>query len=220
MATMMIGKDEKAMEQVIVGGSTTEALGGAAAAILAILGLTRIIPTDMAAIAALALGTAFVLSSGLLAAEYSKVMSRSGNTPLGAAEYGGGLGAQAVAGIAAVVLGILVLLGADPVVLLPVAAIALGVGMALGSGAVSRINAVQLQAPGDHEVAAKLAHGAVSMATGAQIMTGVAAAVLGILALIGFAPLILALVALLGMGVMSLLSGSAVAGRMLSIFPA
>ena len=220
MAATIIDREEKALERVVVGGSTTEALAGAGTAILAILGLTGVTPTDMAAIAAIALGGAFMLDSGLLAAEYSKMTSRSANTPLAAAELGGGLSAQLAAGIAALVLGILALIGEDPVTLLAATTVALGAGMILGSGVMSRINAVQVQAPVDSEPAARLAHGAVSVATGAQILTSVAATVLGILALTGFAPTMLVLVSMLGMGITSLLSGSAVAGRMLSIFPA
>ncbi len=219
MASTMIGREERTMERIVVGGSTTEALGGAVAAILAILGLSDIMPMTMAAVAAIALGCALVLDSGMLAAEYSNVVSRAGNSPLAAAELGGGLSAQGAAGIGAIVLGILALIGMEPAVLLPVAAIALGAGIAFGSGVTSRINAVQLQALGDNEAAAKVTQGAVTLATGTQILSGVAGVVLGILALVGFAPTMLVLVSMLALGVAILLSGSAVAGRMLSLFP-
>ena len=53
------------MEEV-VGGSVTEGLGGAAAIILAILGLIGILPVPLASIGVLALGLSLLAGGGTL----------------------------------------------------------------------------------------------------------------------------------------------------------
>lgn len=221
MTATVIGRSEKQFERVVITGSTTEALGGAAAAVLALIGLAGTAPLDMSAVASIALGAAFLLSSGLLAAEYRKVMDHTASTPWSAAEYGGGLGAQAVAGIAAIMLGILALLGIEPDVLLSTTSIVLGTGMLIGSGVVARMAAVR---PEREETAdpysRRLTRQVTTGASGGQSMIGFGAALLGLLGLLNFTPLLLSLTALLGLGLVSLISGSAMAGRVLSLFGA
>lgn len=221
MTATVIGRSEKQLERVVLSGSTTELLGGAATAILALIGLAGTVPTNMAAVASIALGAAFIFSSGMLGAEYRKVMSHTSNTPWSAAEYGGGLGVQAVAGIAAVMLGILALLAVDPAVLLSTSAIVLGAGMLFGSGAVARIAAVRPEReeaadPVSGRITRQLAVGA----SGGQSLIGFGAVLLGILGLLDYVPVLLVLTSLLGLGLVSLVSGSAMAGRVLSLFGA
>ena len=67
-------------------------------------------------------------------------------------------------------------------------------------------------------MAKKIAHEAVSSASGVQMITGVAAITLGILALSGLQAMLLTLIAMLAVSVSDLLSGTAIGGRMLSIF--
>jgi hypothetical protein len=218
MATTMFDREEKALERTLVSGSAVQALCGAAAAVLAIIGLTQVAPADMAAIAAIALGAAFLLDSGLLAAEFPQVLTRSGRGPLSAAELGGGLGAQAITGISAMMLGIIALLGMDSVTLLSITAIVLGSGTLLGSGVVSRFSAISTERGSENQVTQTVTRRAVSAAAGTQLLVGAGAVVLGILALLSFAPMVLTLTSMLGVGLASLLSGSAVSGRVLSAF--
>lgn len=218
MATTMFDREEKSLERTLVSGSAVEALCGAAAAVLAIIGLTQVAPVDMAAIAAIALGAAFLLDSGLLAAEFPQVLTRSGRGPLSAAELGGGLGAQAIAGVSAMMLGIIALLGMHSATLLSITAIVLGAGTLLGSGVVSRISAITTGRGSENQVTQSVTRRAVSAAAGTQLLIGVGAVVLGILALLSFAPMVLTLTSMLGVGLASLLSGSAVSGRVLSAF--
>jgi len=221
MTATVIGRSEKQFERVVITGSTTEALGGATAAVLALIGLAGTDPLSMAAVASIALGAVFLVSSGLFAAEYRKVMNHTESTPWSAAEYGGGLGAQAVAGIAAIMLGILALLGINPYILLSTTAIVLGAGLLFGSGVVARMAAVR---PERQETAdaysGRLTKQVATGASGGQSIIGFGAALLGLLGLLNFTPLLLVLTALLGLGLISLVSGSAMAGRVLSLFGA
>jgi hypothetical protein len=211
-------RPEKELEHVVVGGSTVEAIGGVAAVVLTIIGLATIEPRFMVSISTIALGVALLFEGGLVAAEYSKVINQSGKGTLAAAEFGGGLSAQAMAGVAGIVLGILALLNLEPTILLGSAAIVLGAGIVLSSGVATQLNSVKIELSEGHEVARRAAQEAVSATAGLQVLSGIAAAVLGILALIGLAPIILTLVAMLVIGSSVLLSSTAVSGRMLSMF--
>ncbi|MDA8095135.1 MAG: hypothetical protein M0T84_14750 [Betaproteobacteria bacterium] len=214
----MVSREEKGMEHAVVGGSASEALGGGAGAILAILGLSHVAPPYMLAIASIVLGGALLFDGALIAADYSHVLERSGSKGLSAAELGGGLSAEALTGAAAIVLGILALLGLERDILMPASAIVLGAGLVLSSGVSSRLNEVKIDTTEENLVARRVAHEAVSASSGAQTLVGISAIVLGILSLIGFAPVILPLVAMLAIGIAILLSGTAISGRMLATF--
>lgn len=209
-------REERRMARVVESGSTIEALGGVAAVVLAIVGLANISAGYMVAIAAIVLGGALLLQGGLVAAEYNEILSRFEGGPY--AEFGGGLGAEALAGISAIVLGILALFGLDPQVLMSIAAIVLGAGLVLSSGVAMRLNSVKIEISRGTAEAKTAAHEAVSAASFTQIFVGLGAVILGVLALIGLSPMTLSLVAMLGVGASALLSGGALFGRMLSLF--
>jgi hypothetical protein len=94
---------------VMTGGASLEAVGGAGAIVLSVLGLAGYLPFLMTAIATIAAGGGLLIH-GLAA---SSRWRRS-------------LGTEALGGAAGVALGILSLVGVMPFVLLPVAAIVLG----------------------------------------------------------------------------------------------
>lgn len=217
METAM-GHEEKMMERTVVGGSSTEAITGAAAVVLSVLGLAHIAPHFMIAISSIALGAALILDGAAISAEYSRILSESGGGRVSTIELGGGLGTQIGGGVSAVVLGVLALLGVASTTLMAIAAIVLGATMVLSSGVNSRLNALKVEKSGDHEVAKRIAREAVMAATGTDILVGLAASVLGILALVGIAPQTLILVAMLALGASVLLTGGALVGKMLSIF--
>lgn len=199
-------------DDVLMGASSSEILGGGAAVVLSILGLVHIDPITMAAVSAIALGAAFALNGGLLAAVRSRVMARAQPSTLEVVEFAGGVSVEAVTGIAAVVLGILTLLNVDAVALLPVAALVLGVGIIFSSGALARLNAA---ARSQKPTVERVTYSAVAFATAFHVLVGIGAGVLAILALIGYAPLVLSLVAFLGLGAASMLSGATMTGRLL-----
>jgi hypothetical protein len=208
--------EERKMARMVESGSTIETIGGIAAVVLAVVGLANIESTYMVAIAAIVLGAALLFQGGLVAAEYSEILSRFEGGPY--AEFGGGLGAEALSGVTAIVLGILALFDIGAQNLMAVAAIVLGAGLVLSSGVVMRLNSVKIDILKGSGEAKHAAQGAVSAASYAQILVGLAAVILGVLALVGMSPMTLSLVAMLGVGASILLSGGSMFGRMLSLF--
>ena len=212
-------EQEKKMMKTVATGSSTEALGGIAVVVLAIIGLAGIEPRFMLAIAAIVVGVSLLFESGAVAADYSQILADSGgSTKVANAEVGGGVTAEMMAGAAAVVLGVLALLDIDPQVLMASAAIVLGAGLLMGAGLTSRLNSVRVlgYAP-EHETMQRATRDAVTASAGGQVLIGIAAIVLGILALVGFVPMVLNLVAMLALGAAVLLTGSAVGGRMYAL---
>lgn len=208
-----------------------EAIAGVGAIVLAILGLTRILPHYMAAIGTIVVGAALVEGSAL------GMRSRRVSAALP-----GQPSAEVLAGAAGVVLGVLALLGMSELVLLPVAVIVFGASLLIAGFSAplaatvalrrreSEVSEAELELPGmrpDDSIARALEparadrmQAGVRAApldqlieappTGAQLLVGLAAVVLGILALLGHSPLILTLIALLCVGCMELLSGSVI----------
>jgi hypothetical protein len=210
---------QKQIQYAVAGGSGTEALGGAAAAVLAILGLSGVFPAFMMSIAAIVLGVALLFQGGAVAAEYRRLMDASSEQGrVAQLELGGGLGIEVLAGGCALVLGILALLGLASTILVSVATIVIGTGVLLSSGVLTRLNDAKF-AQAEHSLTyEKLSHEAVSTSAALQVLVGVSALVLGILSLIGVQPHLLNLVAELAVGSAIFLSGSAIAGRMLNLF--
>lgn len=220
MTTTTHGFDEKRVLEVEGTSSIVEAGSGLAVMVLAIIGLAGASPTFMVAIGGIALGAALLIEGGAVAGEYSKLLSMTTEGRFEAAELGGGMTTELIAGGAALVLGILALLHLAPLTLMPIAVITVGAALVLTSGAVMRLNDVKVQAIGLSATAQRVTHAAVSSAAGAQVFVGVGSIVLGILALTtapGSAAM-LTLVALLALGASVTLSGTAVAGRLMRAF--
>jgi hypothetical protein len=206
-------REEKQSAKVVAGGSITEALAGLAAAALAIIGLAGILPGYLAAIATIAVGVALLAQGAAVAARWSRLVAETpGYEWDPRTELGSGMTGEILGGAAALVLGILALVGVAPFILIPVALLTIGGAMLLGTGTTADLG----RAPG-LGAAPRLERTTreISMAaSGTQLLIGIAAIVLGILALIGFDPLVLSLVGLLATGASILFSGSAVSSRM------
>jgi hypothetical protein len=211
-------REEKRAMEFVAGGSLAEGFAGVGAIALSIIGLAGIMTTWMVAIATILVGAALLFEGGAIGARFSSLVSEAGGGRLGALELGGGMTAEFIGGIAGVILGILSLLGVYPMVLVPVAAIVFGSALLLGIGATTRLNDLQIEKACDRQEARHVARAAVRSATGFQVLLGLGSLALGILAVMGMVPMTLSLVAMLGTGFSSLLSGSAISGRMLSTF--
>ena len=218
MSTVMISPEDKHIAESVGSASAAEIIGGIAAIVLTILGLAHVAPNLMLTIATIAIGVALVFEGGSIAVQFSRIISKTAENSAQTIEMGGGMTAEMVAGIAGVVLGILALLGLDPLTLSASAVVVYGAALSLGSGSTSRLNELKIEVSGAHQSAQKVAHEAVSAAAGTQVLVGLAAGVLGILALVGIAPMPLVLVGLLTVGTSLLLSGGAVGGRLISLF--
>jgi hypothetical protein len=202
--------------EVIATGSTREALAGATAIVLTILGLTRLKPVLMAAVATMIIGGALLMAGvtvGLRVDRLAPLQSRERT------ELASGMSAEFLAGVAGFALGVLAVLGVSSVLLLAIAPIVFGAGLFIGSAMISRLNFLTffgVAEPGQEPIL-RAARYTVSAAARAQTLVALAAMVLGILALLGFHPLVLALVALLSIGGTLLLSGGAVSGKVLNL---
>jgi hypothetical protein len=209
-----VGRAEGRLREVVgTGGSAAEALGGAAAVVLAIIGLAGGLPTAMMSIATIVLGGALLLDSAGITARYAHLVRDTfgGEARLTKAQVGTGLSAESLAGVAGIVLGILSLLGIMPVTLCSIALIVFGGGLVLGSMARRRFHATSSEHYGEgaSHLAMRALHEATDVATGGDLLIGAGAVVLGILALLGLYPLTLVLIGLLAVGGAMMLSGGA-----------
>ncbi|HET7564343.1 MAG TPA: hypothetical protein VFJ96_05075 [Gemmatimonadaceae bacterium] len=196
--------------------STGEAIAGAAAVVLGILGLIGLLPGVLASIACIAAGAGLLLAGGAIAGRFSRIANNiEPNRPR--QEVTGSLGMEALAGAAGVVLGILALLGVGTIALLSIAAIVLGAGLIMAGGARSRLETFSHQrnlVTGE----GRAMEDVVYVSSGSDILIGVGTIVLGILALSGIAPLTLNLISMLAIGAAILLGGSTIAARVFSHF--
>jgi len=214
-------EEEARPARFVAGGSMVEAVGGAAAVVLAVLGLLDILATLLAAVAVIAIGMALVMGGGTLAARFSRLLTswEARFAPAVVSEtVAGGMSVETLFGAAGVALGILALLGTAPMTLIPIAVIVFGAALLMASGATERLNELIVRRGAEPRKAERWARDAVSAASGSEVLVGLGGIVLGILAIAGYSPLTLSLVALLGFGVSILLTGTSVANRMLTIF--
>ena len=196
-------------------GGFVDALGGIAAIVLAIVGLSGVKPDILLSIGTVVFGAALLIQGGAMLTEYAQIelVPEAGSTA-----SGGGLSALFLVGVAGIVLGVLALLGVHAAVLTSVAAIAFGAALLISSSAVwqlltSRAVAARFQAraPMLRMVASEVAAGSV----GVQAMAGLAVIVLGILAVSGIFTESLTLIALLAAGAAIVLTGSTLSGTMI-----
>lgn len=201
-----------AAARVIEGGVGLEAAAGAATVALAILALAGVVPADLMAIAVIVGGAGLLIRGASVGSRIRRLMART-RDQLEEVELVTGIGAEAVAGIGGVVLGILALIGLDPGVLVAAAVVAFGAALFIGAGS-KRATTAALRSS-DSSTARVVAEGD----AGAEILIGLGVAVLGILALISVGPAAtLSLVGLLALGGGMLLDGVPILGQAFGIF--
>jgi hypothetical protein len=187
--------------------------------VLAILGLVDVVPGAMTAIATIVVGAAILLRGAQMVGEYSRLVmpgAAAASTPDASA---GGLTLEFLAGGVGIVLGILALFSHTPT-LTPAALIVFGATLLLVGAMTARgapVIATADETPQDRQLRAILAQMA-GVASGGQIMIGIAAIVLGILALVPLHETVLTLVGLLAVGSALLMSALATGGTVVSMF--
>src|SRR5690606_11872409 len=124
-------REEKLTTGVFAGGSTLETLGGLVAVILSILGFSRS-PIAMGAVATIALGVALLAQGASIMARWRQALQRAKGTRLDRTELVEGVSTEVFGGAVGIVLGVLTLVGIEPTVMLPVAAIVFGGSLLLG----------------------------------------------------------------------------------------
>src|SRR5581483_6760774 len=128
-----LGLDRDSAKEV-EGGSVGEALTGAAALVLGILGVIGISPPVLASIGAMCAGVALLLGGGSIAAEAREAFRSRGQSPMRNSVLAG-VGLESMAGIAGASLGLLALLGVSRITLLAVAVLVFGTALLMASGA-------------------------------------------------------------------------------------
>jgi hypothetical protein len=197
----------------LTAGSTSEAIAGAGAAVLAIIGLAHMVPFYMMAIGVIVLGVAFMCESGVVMAEFAERLRGGTTFPAEKIEVGGGISAEMLGGLAGVVLGVLALIGLVPQILCSVAVLVFGGCMLVGAAATARAREM---APIGESRSFEIGREATMAASGAEGLVGLAAIVLGILSICGIAAQPLTLIGILVLGAGLLLSGSAMSTQWLS----
>jgi hypothetical protein len=209
---------ESGSAQTAAYGGLVDAIGGIAAGVLAILGLTGFDPEGMAGIATIVIGAAFLIQTGAILSEYTHIVFQNAATVTASDLTGGdGLAAMFMVGAGGIVLGVLALLGMASASLTAIAVIAFGSALVLSSGSVRQLYLLRSQAmlaarSGPELLAGQMAAGS----AGIQMLAGLTAVVLGVLAVAGHDTRVLTLVALLVLGITVLLSGSALSSLVLS----
>lgn len=219
---------ERRLLEIESGGSAVEAVGGLVVVILSILGLTGVESFFLASSAGIIFGVALLAQGAAVGSEYSALLSRATGGAFGAVELGGGMTIEFLAGGGTVVLGILALIGVVPAILLPTLVIAAGTALILTTGTTQRLNTLKMEAADAPDVAQRIARYGVSGVVGVQFLSGLAAIVLGILALVYLptpatmaavgAWMTFTIIGLLVLGAAIMMSGGALAGRLLQMF--
>lgn len=209
----------KRTAEVAGAGATAEAIGAAAAIVLAIVGLAGTLTAAMMAIATIIVGIAIVLDAGTLTARYHRLVQEvwAKDEHFVRAEFGTGISAGALSGIAGIVLGILSLLGMAPTTLCAAALIAFGAALLFGSAAKGRLASLSTARFGMADAPARVIDEAMGLSAGGEVFVGIGGVVLGILSLLAIQPDTLVLVGLLGVSATVLMGGSAFGARMFAI---
>ena len=210
--------EERVSAEVILGGALAETLTGAGVVVVSIIGLAGFMPMLMMSIAAIGLGMSFLFEGGAVVTRLSNLLSEVTEGRFDIAELGGGLTVEFIAGFGGIALGVLSLVGVYSLVLMPVAAIVFGGALLIGSGVKARLNHLMISNHTENNLARTIARETVLAISGVEILVGMVAIALGILGIIGILPLELSLVAILSVGGMILLVGTALGGKMLSLF--
>lgn len=193
----------------ITSGSAFELCVAALAVAAAIVGISGIAATYMAALATMAVGFALLAQGGLLASRWNNAIRIEGRVRTEAV----GIGTEVFGGLAGLALGVLAFFGVLPHVLMPIAAIVLGVALLLGGPTQPEL--AEVGRSGESGKRYRVTRRAVRTSGGVMVMAGLAALVLGTLALlVSTGPILtLSLVAMLCIGAALVLAGGAVTAR-------
>lgn len=216
MSSAVMSGTEGLPERSVGTRTMSQGMFGGAAVILGIVGLAiatthPTVPVFLAAIAEIALGLSLVVVGTALSVSYARLLSRTEGGAI-AGGYMGGTTVDMFLGGAVVILGILAILGVASPVLIPVAVIAIGVGLLLNSLATVRMSNLESEA-GTPTIARRVIEEMVLATASVRAVAGVTVVVLGILGLTGVAALPLALVAMIVAGVALVLNSTSLSSR-------
>jgi hypothetical protein len=190
-------------------GLLTEGAAGIASIVLAIIALAGVSAVPLASIATIVIGVGLMAQGFNTAAENSRLLAG-----MQAGEWGAEIMVDCLAGGAGVVLGILALIGINPMYLMSAALIVFGGALLLSGALAMQARTMPAVAAGTQVVAYRG-----SAATGGmEILIGLAAIVLGILSLVVAAGGVLLLVGFIAVGVALLMVSATFSTAVLRIF--
>jgi hypothetical protein len=201
-------------------GLITEGAAGIAAIVLAILSLAGVSTGALTAITVIVIGVGLMVQGFNTAAEHSRVLVDRSSAGAQAAELGGAVMIDFLAGGAGIVLGILALIGINASYLLPAALIVFGAALLLAGASAGMMRSFPVSGSATQPAAEIVSHRGSAASSGLQILIGVAAVVLGILALILAQAWVLLLVGLLAVGAALLMISATFSGAVVRMFAA
>ena len=220
----MIDTDTKSLfwgsrNREVFRSTTAEGMIGLGAVILAIIGLSNIIPMLLVSIACIAVGVALAFEGGALSARYSALIEMGDeinrtDIPI----RWGGITSLFLGGAAGIAMGVLSLIGIIPMILIPVSTIVFGSALIMDSGANTRLSVLEARHSEEFKSKENVIRETAQDSAGIEVLVGMASIILGILALIGFNPLVLSLVALLSIGAANSFTGALLGGGISRIF--
>lgn len=196
---------DQVQRMVVQSGSSFELFAAVIAVVLAIIGLVGYLPLYVAGIATIAVGLALLTQGSTIAARWQEAQRIADRERLDKL----GMSTEMFGGLAAIVLGILSVLGVASLTLLPVAAIVLGVALLLGGG-----TQPEIAEDDDPRQRFHVTRDIVRAASGVMVMGGLSSLVLGVIAVAVEGPALpLALTALLCVATSLMLSGGSLLAR-------
>jgi hypothetical protein len=196
--------DQTDTDTAIASGSWLELVGAMLGVVAAFLGLIGRIPLAMASLSVLAVGLALFGHGVGLAMRWKNLSERVSKSRLSA--MSAGIAADLVGGGLAVIGGALALARVYPLIVMPAAAIAVGVALVLAGPAQLEVATLPPEGYRYEDLG--------RTSSGVQVIGGVAAVVLGVLALVTVGPIVtLGLIAALVAGAVELISGGTLSSR-------
>ncbi len=200
---------------LVVAGATIGSIWGLGVVVLAILGLSGLMPVNMFAVAGIVLGFAFLTLGGVGATWTRMFGFTERDTRRDRTMFSSGVGAVSIAGIAAILLSILNLVFFANARFGAVAVLLLGVGLLCHSGVMRLVSRFTYYGVEGRRPTGPFAINAMSLAPLRDLVVGLGSMILGILAILNVAPVVLGLVASLVIGAALTLTVSTICGATL-----
>jgi hypothetical protein len=189
---------------LVVAGATIASMWGLSALVLAILGLSGVLPMYMLPVTGIVTGLAFLML-GVVGTAWARMFRFAKHgTSRNQISLFSGVTAVLIAGLAAVVLNLMDFVFLGDMRFVAVSVIALGVGLLWHSGVMRRVSHftsyVTYHGVEGHGPSGPFAINALSLAPIRDFLVGVSGVILGIVAMMNIAPVVLGFVALLTLG--------------------
>lgn len=191
--------EERKPIKVITRGTAVEGIIGLGAAVLAILGLARLYAETLLPVAVVVLGIAVIIEGRMVIGRFSTVMQTLGEAQ-GGRTTTSGMSIEVLGGIAGVTLGLLAMMGLNPMMLCSAAVIVYGAAVIFSISSIAMVNSVMAGGYSKNPIVRGMEASIAATASDVRMLVGMGTLTLGILSAIGVHPLTLSLVGVLAVG--------------------